>query len=144
MQFIRLLLVLALLVQAPLAAAVSNTTQKAFDGVSSSADKKSTTVGTGLAGAPADCRHATTGSASVKWATLDATNGKFVIEVSATGGSSDTEWATKSAAEVNATTATGDDSIALNGVMGENFYRVSWQHGSNTTGTLTAYIVCKG
>lgn len=131
----RILLFLSLLFSTPSFAELHKIIRVLSD-VSAAEDATQTIV--------SDTEYATSGSYHCVWADLTtggALDGHFDVETSSDAG---VTWVAKSGATILATTADGESSISLNGIVTEARYRIKWVDESVTGGTVNCYAIFKG
>jgi hypothetical protein len=121
----------------------------AFAGTGSTATvTKSTAINAAPAGSnftptqPTPTGDATRGSYHCKWASLTGVlDGHFDVQVSNDAGAT---WVAKTGAVITVSGASGSNSISLNGVVTETYYRIVWTAVGVTGGTVTCNAAFKG
>ncbi len=80
-------------------------------------------------------------SVQFNWTGLDAADGTITVECNDTGVVAD--YIQKATATYTLPAGSGVNSFSLNGVVTEDFYRVRYAPGANTTGTISCVIYAK-
>lgn len=111
-----------------------------FTNVTASAPHQSDQVGAGQNGNRIVSWGILFGAIEFDWTGLDASDGVLTVEMSTTGNE---PYVPKSGATYTFPAGDGTNLISLNGVMTEKYYRVTWDPGANTTGTLNCWIYGK-
>lgn len=86
----------------------------------------------------------TSASVQLIWSGLTGTiNGVLTVEVSDDGTNWDTKKIGGSDATITVSGAAGNDTLSLDGIVTERYYRVNWAKNLVTGGTLDCILIAK-